>query len=294
MQCWKLSPIVLCLALFGFSSIELLSQNDPGPRSGPAAAGSFYPTLNANEQNFFTEAQQRFLEIDSVSGTIADEPGSGLGPTFNGNSCAQCHAQPSAGGTSPGLKSPQNPIPNPQVLLATLDSATNTVPPFITPDGPVREARFIKNSNGTLDGGVHGLYTITGRSDAPGCNLGQPDFATAISTNNIIFRIPTPVFGLGLVEATPDSILLANLASTQSARAALKIGGSFNTSGNDGTITRFGWKAQNKSLLMFLRRGLQRRARRLERNVSQRTRRRARLRLQQFARGREPHDQRHL
>jgi CxxC motif-containing protein (DUF1111 family) len=45
--------------------------------------------------------------------------------------------------------------------------------------------------------------------------------------------------------------LQANLAATQSARAALKIGGVFNTSGNDGTITRFGWKAQNKSLLIF-------------------------------------------
>src|SRR5208282_4409518 len=63
--------------------------------------------------------------------------------------------------------------------------------------------------------------------------------------------IPTPLFGLGLVEATPDATLQANLASTASARAALKIGGVFNTSGNDGTITRFGWRAQNKSLLMF-------------------------------------------
>jgi CxxC motif-containing protein (DUF1111 family) len=53
------------------------------------------------------------------------------------------------------------------------------------------------------------------------------------------------------VEATPDSVLQANLAATQSARTALKIGGTFNTSGNDGTITRFGWKAQNKSLLIF-------------------------------------------
>src|SRR5262249_20259178 len=34
-------------------------------------------------------------------------------------------------------------------------------------------------------------------------------------------------------------------------RAALGIGGVFNTNGNDGTITRFGWKAQNKSLLVF-------------------------------------------
>ncbi|MGC2771288.1 MAG: di-heme oxidoredictase family protein, partial [Candidatus Sulfotelmatobacter sp.] len=74
---------------------------------------------------------------------------------------------------------------------------------------------------------------------------------TALSTDNIIFRTPTPLFGLGLVEATPDANLQANLAATQSARAALKIGGVFNTSGNDGTITRFGWKAQNKSLMIF-------------------------------------------
>jgi CxxC motif-containing protein (DUF1111 family) len=102
-----------------------------------------------------------------------------------------------------------------------------------------------------LDGGVHDLYTIAGRSDASGCTLAQPDFASALSTNNVIFRTPTPLFGLGLVEATPDANLQANLGATQSARATLKIGGVFNTSGNDGTITRFGWKAQNKSLLIF-------------------------------------------
>ena len=34
-------------------------------------------------------------------------------------------------------------------------------------------------------------------------------------------------------------------------RRTLGIGGRFNTNGNDGTITRFGWKAQNKSLLIF-------------------------------------------
>jgi CxxC motif-containing protein (DUF1111 family) len=247
----KFSPLILCLAVVSLSSLKLQSQNDPGPRSGPPDAGSFFPTLNPNEQNFFNQAQLRFQEVNSVLGLIAGEDSAGLGPTFNGNSCAQCHAQPTIGGTSPGLTSPQNSVQNPQIGLATLDGATNAVPPFITANGPVREARFIKNANGTLDGGVHDLYTITGRSDAVGCTLGQPDFATALSTNNVIFRIPTPLFGLGLVEATPDSALQANLASTQSARAALKIGGVFNTSGNDGTITRFGWKAQNKSLAIF-------------------------------------------
>ncbi len=252
MTCRKRSLLVVCLATAVLISFQLAAQTDPGPRPGTAGAGSFYPTLSANEQAFFTQAQQRFQEIDSVSGKIPGEPGSGLGPTFNGNSCAQCHAQPTVGGSSPGTISPQNPISNPQVALATLDGATNTVPSFITSTGPMREARFIKTSSGTADGGVHGLYTITGRSDAVGCTLAQPDFADALTANNVIFRIPTPIFGLGLVEATPDIVLQANLTATASARAALKIGGVFNTSGNDGTITRFGWKAQNKSLLMFV------------------------------------------
>jgi CxxC motif-containing protein (DUF1111 family) len=98
---------------------------------------------------------------------------------------------------------------------------------------------------------VHDLYTIAGRSDATGCTLAQPDFASALAANNVIFRTPTSLFGLGLVEATPDVNLQANLAATQAARAAFRIGGVFNTSGNDGTITRFGWKAQNKSLMIF-------------------------------------------
>ncbi len=247
----KLSLVVLCLAVVTVASLELCAQNDPGPRSGPPDAGSYYPTLNSNEQALFNQAQQRFQEVDSVSGSIAGETGSGLGPTFNGNSCAQCHAQPTIGGSSPGISSPQNPTPNPQVALATLDGALNVIPSFITANGPVREARFITNSNGTLDGGVHDLYTIAGRVDASGCTLAQPTFAAELEANNVIFRTPTSLFGLGFVEATPDSVLQANLASTASARAALKIGGVFNTSANDGTITRFGWKAQNKSLFMF-------------------------------------------
>ena len=251
MFCRQLSPFVLCFTTVFLSGTYVAAQTDPGPRGGPASAGSFFSTLNSNEQGFFLQAVERFQEVDSVSGAIAGEDGSGLGPTFNGNSCAQCHAQPTVGGSSPGLTSPQNPIPNPQVALATLDGATNTVPPFISTHGPVREARFVKNSNGTPDGGVHDLYTIAGRSDAVGCTLAQPNFASALANNNVIFRIPTPLFGLGLVEATPDAALQANLASTANQRSSLGIGGSFNTSGNDGTITRFGWKAQNKSLLMF-------------------------------------------
>ncbi|HLJ47077.1 MAG TPA: di-heme oxidoredictase family protein [Bryobacteraceae bacterium] len=229
------------------------AQTDPGPRHGPSGAGSYFPTLKLSEQAVFEQAQARFAEVDSVSGGIPGEAGTGLGPTFNGNSCAMCHAQPSMGGSSPGLRSPQSPVANPQVALARLHSANNTLPSFITADGPVREARFVTQGgrNAPLDGGVHGLFTIAGRVDAPGCTLAQPDFETQLANHNVIFRIPTPTFGLGLVENTPDSVLQANLAVNASQKSALGIAGRLNTTGNDGSVTRFGWKAQNKSLLIF-------------------------------------------
>lgn len=246
--------VVVCLLLVMYLPRKTNAQTDPGPRGGAAAAGGFYSALGPGEQAMFTEGLQAFMEVDSVSGGVTGEGGTGLGPGFNGNSCAQCHAQPAIGGSSPGTKSPQHPIPNPQVALATLDGATNKVPAFITPDGPVREARFIMTitqSGSVPDGGVHDLFSITGRTDAGGCTLAQPEFAKELGRANVIFRIPTPVFGLGLVEATPDSVLRANLAANAAQKAFLGIRGKFNTSGNDGTITRFGWKAQNKSLLIF-------------------------------------------
>src|SRR5438094_2656320 len=248
----KLLAVVLCLVLPAILSTGALqAQHDLGPRGGLPGAGGAFPTLNANEQAFFNQAFLRFQEVQSVSGDIPGEDSEGLGPTFNGNSCTMCHAQPAIGGSSPGLASPQNPIPNPQVALANLDGAINSVPAFVTPSGPMREARFIRNPDGSPDGSVHDLYTITGRTDAVGCTLAQPDFAQQLAKDNVIFRIPTPLFGLGLVENTSDATLRANLAATQTARSGLGIGGSFNTNGNDNTITRFGWKAQNKSLLIF-------------------------------------------
>jgi CxxC motif-containing protein (DUF1111 family) len=238
------------------SDIEPLAVSakvkDPGPRAGSAGAGGPFGGLDGDEQTFFRAARDVFGEVDSVSGKI--EEGSGLGPTFNGNSCASCHAQPDVGGTSPHPILGQVRVPNPQVALATLDrvgGGAQAVPSFITVDGPVREARFIRNADATLDGGVHGLYTIAGRRDAPGCKLAQPDFDGELANKNVIFRIPTPVFGTGLLEAVTEDALVANLEANAKAKDKLGIAGALNRNGNDGTITRFGWKAQNKSLLIF-------------------------------------------
>jgi CxxC motif-containing protein (DUF1111 family) len=216
---------------------------DPGPRGGAPGAGGPLSGLSTADLNLFTATKVRFQEVDSVSGGIAGEAGVGLGPRFNLNGCAGCHAQPTIGGTSPAT--------NPEIAVATLDGANNAIPPFISVNGPVREARFVRNPNGTPDGGVHDLFVITGRRDAAGCNISQPNFAQALQQNNVIFRIPTPTFGLGLVENVPDSNLMDAVSDQAGMLQALGISGHFNLSGNDGTITRFGWKAQNKSLLMF-------------------------------------------
>ena len=174
----------------------------------------------------------------------------GLGPRFNLDSCGGCHTQPAVGGSSPAI--------NPQVEVAKKERAHNEIPSFIKRDGPIREARFKSNPDGTPDGGVHALFTISGRDDAPGCSIQQPDFRAAVARQNVVFRIPTPVFGAGLIESIDDDAILANMQANIAAKQSLGIGGRANkltgrpnTSGNDGTVTRFGWKAQNKSLEIF-------------------------------------------
>jgi CxxC motif-containing protein (DUF1111 family) len=126
----------------------------------------------------------------------------------------------------------------------------STVPPFLSINGPIREVRFVRNPNGTPDGGVHDIFTIVGRADnPPGCAISQPNFS---DRDNMIFRIPTPTFGAGLIESITDTTIRNNLASDPSGlKRRFGITGHVNTSGNDGSVTRFGWKAQNKSLLVF-------------------------------------------
>lgn len=190
----------------------------------------------------FLAGSAKFQQVDSVKGGFGGTD-VGLGPGFNLDSCGGCHAFPAIGGSSPKL--------NPQIAMASKNGARNSIPSFITANGPVREVRFKTKPDGTPDGGVHDLFTITGRVDAPGCQIAQPDFNSAMRSGNAIFRIPTPTFGLGLIEAIPDSAILANVQQSQFRRQQSQISGQPNMSGNDGTVTRFGWKAQNKSLIVF-------------------------------------------
>jgi CxxC motif-containing protein (DUF1111 family) len=208
---------------------------DPGVRGGAPGVGGPIGGLTAAQMAFFTAAQASFQVIETVP--------VGLGPGFNELSCSNCHINPAVGGSSPAT--------NPQVTDANAMGATNVIPSFITANGPIREARFVLNPDGTPDGGVHDLFSTQGRSDAPGCVFAQPDFAAQVAANNVIFRIPPATFGDGLVEAISDLSLQNTFAAQAQQNASLGISGQFNLSGNTGNITRFGWKAQNASMLMF-------------------------------------------
>jgi CxxC motif-containing protein (DUF1111 family) len=217
---------VVSIALFLLTGVAR-AQVDPGPRGGAPGAGGAIAGLTVKERKFFNDGLDRFSEAETI-----DE---GLGPRFNLDSCGGCHAAPAIGGTSP--------LVNPQVAIAPPGQFAN-VSAFISANGPVREVRF------KSDGAVHDLFTIAGMPGAPaGCGLAQlpqPNFAGHLA-NDIIFRIPTPVFGDGLIEAIQEATILANVHPGK----PFGVMGRENRNGNDGTITRFGWKAQNKSVLIF-------------------------------------------
>jgi Di-haem oxidoreductase, putative peroxidase len=272
----RIMQIALALSIASVS----LAQKDPGVRGGPPGAGGAIKGLTTNEMALFNEGRLRFTQLESVCDTCSDvtlgsdtgqDPSlatltnsSGLGARFNGDQCSVCHQQPSVGGSGgflvpnpqdpPGARrKPENPMFD---LIPHRKGAQNPVPSFITQYGPIREVRFQRKPDGTADGGVHQLFTIVGRSDigSPGCTVAElpsTDFESEYRKGNLSFRLSLQTFGLGLIEAIQDQTILKSSAATAFLRAPLGIGGIPNRSGNDGTITRFGWKAQNKSLAMF-------------------------------------------
>jgi len=236
-------------------------------------------TIQVNELASFTEGINRAGQLESTCDLCADVtdgspvPGeldplfpqirtnsNGLGARHNSDQCFSCHAQPTLGGSggflvpNPGAKkakSPENPMFD---LVPHRFGKKNVVPSFEQQYGPIREVRFKYHPDGTRDGGVHQLWVVRGINNDPtiaNCSIVQPDFEAEMDKGNLSFRIPLQMLGLGLIESIQDREILAHQSATANQRAALGIAGHPNRSGNDGTITRFGWKAQNKSITMF-------------------------------------------
>jgi CxxC motif-containing protein (DUF1111 family) len=170
--------------------------------------GDALPGITPIEFEEFRLGLDDFLEVET-----SDE---GLGPAFNGTSCAVCHSVPAVGGTS-AIAEVRAGRRGPQGEFVALD--------------PSGESLF------------H-LFSVPGHA----CQPVIPAEATII-----VRRVPIPVFGAGLVEAIPDEVLLA--LEDPSDRNRDGISGRAGIVTDIGTgerrVGRFGWKAQHATLLAF-------------------------------------------
>jgi CxxC motif-containing protein (DUF1111 family) len=166
------------------------------------------PGLTPREFAEFRAGLMDFLEVESTE--------EGLGPAFNGTSCAVCHNAPAIGGTSTVL----------ETRVATIDEHGAFA--AVDPTGE------------TL---VHLFSTPT-----HGCQPVVPETATVMAR-----RAPIPLFGAGLVEAIPDEVILALEDPTDRDRDGVsgRAGRVIDQATGAARVGRFGWKAQHASLLVF-------------------------------------------
>jgi CxxC motif-containing protein (DUF1111 family) len=234
----KIVRAVVLTSLCGAVVVMGAGPKDPGVRGGKAGAGGEIAGMTTDQTNQFLGYKNVFFEVNNQATNPV-----GLGPGYDADGCNICHAQPAQGGSSPAV--------NPLFGQYQLDGATNVMPSFITTNGPVVNTRAPFMSDGvTPDGHVQQLFVITGRADATGCNATQPDFAAEVAAGQLIFRQTTPVFGEGLMEIVQNSAIIANMNANLTQKQSLGIAGHPSIAA-DGSISRFGWKAQGRSLILF-------------------------------------------
>ena len=136
----------------------------------------------------------------------------GLGPIFNRDSCVACHSSPATGGAS----------------------AIN-----VTRFGMTVNGKF--DSLDSLGGSLLQENAITPEAQ---------EFVPSIA-NVVIQRNSTPLFGLGLIDAIPDSEIVRNARAYPNERIKGRVGWVTDVVSGKRMAGRFGWKAQQATVLGF-------------------------------------------
>ena len=187
-----------------------------------AVLGDRLPGLVA-DQDLLDEANDAFNAFEN--------PDDGLGPIFNAAACGQCHTNGAIGGA-----------------------------------GEQIERRFGRFDNGVFNplanegGSLRQLFTngTTPGFNNASCNV-PLEREPADATVRNVGRLTTPTFGLGLVDAMPDSFFDGLVAAEPAAqrgtvnRGQIAIPNPGDPSQAVGTtrVTRFGWKAGVPSMIQF-------------------------------------------
>ena len=203
----------LSVFLFGATgSLAASSAKRQGPP--PPPLGGPLPGLSANDLGAFNEGLNQFITIERKA--------DGLGPVFNGESCGQCHARGAPGGA--GFDLTLTRVTRIGGIRGGAYSDLEDV------GGPVIQRRSLRE--------FEPRYRIPGEIVPPG-------------TQFVSHRITTPLFGAGLIEAIPESTILArttmNLPDGVKGTANYEL----NPITNKLEVGRFGWKCQHSTLTVF-------------------------------------------
>ncbi len=198
----RASNAFACAAL---AALAIACETPPDVRKSPLETSAVsLPGLSDGELARFREGVGEFTEVESVA--------EGLGPFFNGSSCAHCHSGSALGSS-----------------------------------GIMRVTRFVcRTPSGELEAAASGtmLHAFSTRPDIAG--PGIPEGCDAVLAE----RRTTNVLGAGLIEAVADDVILAEEAAQADGLAgrAARVDDAFR--GGE-RVGRFGWKAQHATLDAF-------------------------------------------
>ena len=213
----KISPRVPVSAAGLFLLVGLAGQAwgqlPPPPPPPPPPVGGPLPGLSLDLLQRFNDGKAAF--------TADETPAEGLGLVFNDSACVRCHSAAAAGGGSDRL-----------VTKIGRFNADGSFDPLVSFGGPVIQAKGI--------GKVSRTVTITGEAVPPQANV-------------VVQRRTTSLFGAGLVEAIPGSMIQSEAVrqATFSPMTAGRANVVTDLRTGQAVVGRFGWKSQLGSLYDF-------------------------------------------
>mgnify|MGYP000482218898 CR=1 FL=1 len=209
----------LALALVSSFALHVMAQPPKHPSNRPKHPPHPHsPPPNGMKPQFgdalpgLTKAQMAtFLDGKDDFEDTETEAG-GLGPIFNRSSCVTCHNAPVTGGA-----------------------------------GPINVTRF-----GRTENGVFNPLASLGGSLQQEMEINSVLHEVVPPEANVVAqRNSTPLFGLGLIEAIPDQEILRNVRRTPLDGVLGKVAKVADAATGKTLIGRFGWKAQQATLLSF-------------------------------------------
>ena len=218
---WGYAAAMVALAATTGAACGGVSEDERTGEVSEALIGDALPGITGAD---FTTVKTNFQEAESIT--------DGLGPIFNERACGNCHSNGTTGGAGQNIER----------RFGRFDNNGQSFNPLANEGGSLRQLFSL----GTFNNGSKLCNAVveTEPADATVHNVG---------------RLTTPVFGLGLVEAMPDSIF-QNIVNNEPAatRGVLNTSAILLANPDDpsetlgGTrVNRYGWKSAVPVLEQF-------------------------------------------